>query len=166
MTCFMPDCYYSCLFAWYILASSIVKAVLKWSCRIEVKVEACIMVKPSCPWPRITQFYTDIQTGPLYSHTGYDVTHYLRSEVVAKNVWNCRLRWLDMHADLINSQTGYDLACYFRSGFIEVWKMAQNAATLSRILVARRVVLPNQLGGFLLKTMPSKSIAVVYNLFL
>ena len=35
-------------------------------------------------WPRITKFYTDIHTGSLYGHTGYDVTSYFRSEVIPK----------------------------------------------------------------------------------
>ena len=35
-------------------------------------------------WPRNTKFYRHIRTDLLYSRTGYDVTSYFRSDVVAK----------------------------------------------------------------------------------
>ena len=34
--------------------------------------------------PRITNFYVDIHTDIFYSHIGYDVIIYFRSEVIAK----------------------------------------------------------------------------------
>ena len=33
-------------------------------------------------WPRITKFYTNLHTGRVYNHTGYDVTSYFWSEVI------------------------------------------------------------------------------------
>ena len=38
----------------------------------------------------------DIHTNQTYSWTGYDVTAYFQSEVIAKNRLKCRLRWLQM----------------------------------------------------------------------
>ena len=34
--------------------------------------------------PRITQFYTNLQTSRVHNHTRYDVTNYIRSEVILK----------------------------------------------------------------------------------
>ena len=34
-------------------------------------------------WPRITKFFTNLQTSRVYNHTGYDVTNYFRSEATA-----------------------------------------------------------------------------------
>ena len=46
-------------------------------------------------WPIITKFYRNIHTDKVYSHTGYDVTNYFWSEVVAKKtVEKNRLRRL------------------------------------------------------------------------
>ena len=45
-------------------------------------------------WSRITKFYVDIHTDIVHSHTGYDVIVYFRSEVIAKNCRQYRLRWL------------------------------------------------------------------------
>ena len=46
-------------------------------------------------WHRITKFHTDINTDPLYSQTGYNVTSYFHSQKIArKNCRKCRLRWL------------------------------------------------------------------------
>ena len=36
---------------------------------------------------------------------------------------------MDVHVDLIYNHTGYDVTSYFRSTFIEVRKMAENAAS-------------------------------------
>ena len=45
-------------------------------------------------WPRITKFYRHIHTDILYSHTGYDVTIYFRSEAIRENSRKYRLRRL------------------------------------------------------------------------
>ena len=36
---------------------------------------------------------------------------------------------MDIHADLVDSHTGYAITSYFRLAFIEVRKMAENAAS-------------------------------------
>ena len=36
-------------------------------------------------WSIITKFHTDIHTGLVYNHTGYDVTSYFRLEVKETN---------------------------------------------------------------------------------
>ena len=45
-------------------------------------------------WPRITKFYTDINTDIVYSHTGYDVIIYFWLEVIAKNCRKYCFWWL------------------------------------------------------------------------
>ena len=69
-------------------------------------------------WRRITKFYMDIHTDPLYSHSGYDVTRYFRSGVIANN--NCRNAAYDFASNftgggrgVVPGQTNWWASCFF-----------------------------------------------------
>ena len=77
-----------CLMSWP------ASAVVWYSLFIHYKVSSFYISRTV--WSRFTKFYACVHTGMVYSHTGYDITCYLHSKVIAKTCRECRLRWLQV----------------------------------------------------------------------